>query len=175
MHIDCVFILYIKRTKWNCPRRDLLNLWSWWWSRIVELLNINYLAIRDTSGFIIKKKNVSKWLLPMTTALLRNQGLYSQSGKTSYRKISWSLDAERFGFYLSSRSEIDSHIDSHIVAEMSVKFQSNTTIITSNLAALRLQRFGGKTSYRLVNRGPELIYVFKLRIILPYTIIQYLI
>ena len=29
-----------------------------------------------------------------------NQGLYSLSGKTSYRKISWSLEAARFGFRL---------------------------------------------------------------------------
>ena len=28
------------------------------------------------------------------------QGLYSLSGKTSYRKISWSLEAARFGFKL---------------------------------------------------------------------------
>ena len=29
---------------------------------------------------------------------IQNQGLYSLSGKTSYRKISWSLEAARFGF-----------------------------------------------------------------------------
>ena len=33
------------------------------------------------------------WMLPL-------QGLYSLSGKTSYRKISWSLEAARFGFGL---------------------------------------------------------------------------
>ena len=33
-------------------------------------------------------------------------GLYSLSGKTSYRKISWSLEAARFGFKLSNHSEI---------------------------------------------------------------------
>ena len=46
-------------------------------------------------------------------------GLYSLSGKTSYRQISWSLEAAS-------------------AAEMPVKFQSDTTIATSNLAASRL-------------------------------------
>ena len=58
-----------------------------------------------------------------------NLGLYSLSGKTSYRRISWSLEAARFGFKL---------------------FQSQHPI-----SRLRdFTRFGGKTSYRLVNRGP---------------------
>ena len=35
-----------------------------------------------------------------TTVALTTQGLYSLSGKTSYRKISWSLEAARFGFKL---------------------------------------------------------------------------
>ena len=58
-----------------------------------------------------------------------NLRLYSLSGKTSYRKISWSLEAARFGFKL---------------------FQSQHPI--SRLRGFT--RFGGKTSYRLVNRGP---------------------
>ena len=37
---------------------------------------------------------------------------------------------------------------------MPVKFQCETIIITHNLAASRLHEIGGKTSYRLVNRGP---------------------
>ena len=31
---------------------------------------------------------------------IRQQGLYSLSGKTSYRKISWSLEAAKFEFRL---------------------------------------------------------------------------
>ena len=31
---------------------------------------------------------------------INNQGLYLLSGRTSYRKISWSLKAARFGFRL---------------------------------------------------------------------------
>ena len=39
-------------------------------------------------------------------AMCHYQGLYSLSGKTSYRKISWSLEAAKFGFDFSDRSEI---------------------------------------------------------------------
>ena len=79
------------------------------------------------------------------------QGLYSLSGKTSYRKISWSLEAARFGFKL---------------------FQSlwnlagTSAALLSNFRAIRplqhpisrlrdFTRFGGKTYYRLVNRTPQ--------------------
>ena len=66
----------------------------------------------------------------------------------SYGKISWSLEAARFGFKPSDRSEFDTHLGSS-AAEMPVKFQSDT------ISWLRdFTRFGGKTSYSLVNRCP---------------------
>ena len=69
----------------------------------------------------------------------RVHGLYSLSGETSYRKISWSLEATRFGFKLfqSLWNLTGMHLGSS-AAEMTVKFQSDTIIITSNLGALRL-------------------------------------
>ena len=63
------------------------------------------------------------------------QGLYSLSGKTSYRKISWSLEAAIFGFKLFQSLW---NLAGTSAAEVSVKFQSDTTIATSNLAASRL-------------------------------------
>ena len=38
-------------------------------------------------------------------------GLYLLSGKTSYRKISWSLEAARFGFGLSKALPISERYD----------------------------------------------------------------
>ena len=40
------------------------------------------------------------------TCLTQALGLYSLSGRTSYRKISWSIEVARFGFRLFNRSEI---------------------------------------------------------------------
>ena len=61
------------------------------------------------------------------------------SGRTSYRKISWSLEATRFGFKLFSVAlKFDRHLGSG-ATEMPVKFQSDKIIITSNLAASRLR------------------------------------
>ena len=58
----------------------------------------------------------------------------SLSGKTSYRTISWSLEAARFGFKLSQALKFDRHLGS-CAADMHLKFQSDTIIITSNLPA----------------------------------------
>ena len=84
------------------------------------------------------------------------QGLYSLSGKTSYRKISWSLEAARFGFKLfQSLWNLES-----TSAALLPRCLSNFRAIRPlqhPISRLRgFTRFGGKTSYRLVNRGPEL-------------------
>ena len=56
-------------------------------------------------------------------------GLYSLSGKTSYRKISWSLEAARFGFKLfQSLWNLAGTSAAAAAAEVPVKFQSDTTI-----------------------------------------------
>ena len=65
---------------------------------------------------------------------ITTQSLYSLSGRTSYLKISWSLEAARFGFILLNSLKFDRHIDRG-AAEIPIKFQSVTIIITSNLAA----------------------------------------
>ena len=59
-------------------------------------------------------------------------------------------------------------------ARMPVKFLSHTIIIASNLAASRLGRYGGKTSYRLVNRGPGLVKLISLSKSGPWTHVTYL-
>ena len=72
-----------------------------------------------------------------TGALMQSLGLYSLSARTSYRRISWSLEAERFGFRLPIALKFDRHLGSS-AAEMPVKLQRDTIIITSNLVASRL-------------------------------------
>ena len=80
-------------------------------------------------------------------------GLYSLSGKTSYHKISWSLEAARFGFRLFQ-----------LVWNLTGTSAAAPPRCLSNFIAIRslhhpisrlrdFTRFGGKTSYRLVNRG----------------------
>ena len=62
------------------------------------------------------------------------QGLYAISGKTSYRKISWSLAAARFGFRLFR--------------------------LLRPISQLRdLTRSCGKTSHRLLHRGPGSLHL----------------
>ena len=67
--------------------------------------------------------------------LNEDQGLYSLSGKTSNRMISWSLEATKFGFGLFKSLW---NLAGTCAAEMPVKFQSDAIIITPNLAASRL-------------------------------------
>ena len=66
------------------------------------------------------------------------QGLYSLSGKTSYRQISWSLEAARLSV-INDRFALkfDRHLGS-VAAEVPVKFQSNWKSLNLNLATSRL-------------------------------------
>ena len=60
-------------------------------------------------------------------------GLYSLSGKTSYRHISWSLEAARFDvIIIVSLWNLGS-----VAADVPVKFKSDCKSLNPNLAALR--------------------------------------
>ena len=81
-------------------------------------------------------------------------GLYSLSGKTSYRKISWSLEAAGFGFKL-----VQSFWNlAGTSAALLPRCLSNVRairLLQHPISRLRdFTKFGGKTSYRLVNRDP---------------------
>ena len=81
------------------------------------------------------------------------QGLYSLSGKTSYRKISWSLEAARFGFRLFQSLW---NLAGTSAAALPRCLSNVRAILPLQHPISRLRdftRFGGKTSYLLVNRG----------------------
>ena len=64
-------------------------------------------------------------------------GLYLLSGRTSNREITWRLEAVGFGFWpISITLKFDSQLSSN-AAEIPVKFQSDTIIITSDPATSR--------------------------------------
>ena len=89
-----------------------------------------------------------KYQLPEVTTCEHLLGLYSLSGKTSYRKISWSLEAARFGFKL---------FQSALLPRCLSNFRAIRPL-QHPISRLRdFTRFGGKTSYRLMNRGPDLL------------------
>ena len=79
------------------------------------------------------------------------QGLYSLSGRTYYRKISWRL---RFGLFQSLW-----HSTHYLTAAllMHVEFQSDTILITSNLACFRLHEILAVT--RLTDQWIEALKV----------------
>ena len=83
------------------------------------------------------------------------QGLYSLSGKTSYRKISWSLEAARFGFKLFQSLWNLAGTSAALLPRCLSNFRAIRPL-QHPISLLRdFTRFGGKTSYRLVNRGPS--------------------
>ena len=87
-------------------------------------------------------------------ALMWHQGLYSLSGKTSYRKISWSLEAARFGFKLFQSLWNLAGTSAAMLPRCLSNFRAIRPL-QHPISRLRdFTRFGGKTSYRLVNRGP---------------------
>ena len=85
-------------------------------------------------------------------------GLYSLSGKTSYRKISWSLDAARFGFKLFQSLWNLTGTSAALRPRCLSNFRAIRPL-QHPISWLRdFTRFGGKTSYRLVNRGPGVLF-----------------
>ena len=70
--------------------------------------------------------------------VMDGSGLYSPSGKTSYRQISWSFEAVRLDvLMIMSLWIIGNHLDS-AAAELPVLFQSDLKTMNSTLAALKL-------------------------------------
>ena len=105
------------------------------------------------------------------------QGLYSLSGKTSYRKISWSLEAAWFGFKLFQSLWNLAGTSAALLPRCLSNFRAIRPL-QHPISRLRdFTRFGGKTSYRLVNRGPELVQVTAWRLfrgkILAKTVLPY--
>ena len=84
----------------------------------------------------------------------RHQGLYSLSGKTSYRKISWSLEAARFGFKLLQSLWNLAGTSAALLPMCLSNFRAIRPLQHPISRLREFTRFGGKTSYRLVNRGP---------------------
>ena len=82
------------------------------------------------------------------------QSLYALSGKTSYRKISWSLEAARFGFKLLQWLCNLAGTSAALLPRCLSNFRAIRPL-QHPISRLRdFTRFGGKTSDRLVNRGP---------------------
>ena len=87
-------------------------------------------------------------------------GLYSLSCKTSYRKISWSLEAARFRFKLFQSLWNLAGTSATALPRCLSNFRAILPL-QHPISRLRdFTRFGGKTSYRLVNRGPEADFIF---------------
>ena len=82
------------------------------------------------------------------------QGLYSLSGRMSYGKISRSLEVARYGFKHFSSLWNLTGTSAAPLPKCLLNFRAIRSL-SHPISRLRdFARFGGKTSYRLVNRGP---------------------
>ena len=82
------------------------------------------------------------------------QGLYSLSGKTSYRQISWSLEAARLGVIMIVSLWNLTGISAALLPRCLLNFRAIGKVQTRISRLRDFTRSCGKTSYRLVNRGP---------------------
>ena len=85
-------------------------------------------------------------------------GLYSLSGRITYRKISWILKAVKLGFKLFQTALKFERPHSNSAVEMPVKFQSDMIIMISNLTALRLREIWRQDFLSLSEERPLRIY-----------------
>ena len=82
------------------------------------------------------------------------QGIYSLSGKTSYRQIPWSLEAARLGVIMIVSLWNLTGISAALLPRCLLNFKAFGKVQTRILRLRDFTRSCGKTSYRLVNRGP---------------------
>ena len=114
------------------------------------------------------------WNIPQFLYVNIILGLYLLSGRTSYRKISWSFEAAGFRFrFIQSLW----NLTGTSAAALSKRL-SNVQVVRllkHPISPLRdITRVGGKTSYRLVNRGPELLHWhWRNRVIAPVSVQQF--
>ena len=91
-----------------------------------------------------------------TDAYVRHQGLYSLSSKTSYRQISWSLEAARLGVIMIVSLWNLTGISAALLPRCLLNFRAIGKVQTRISRLRHFARSCGKTSHRLVNRGPGL-------------------
>ena len=133
-----------------------------YYSKIVFVCNVLILlkhyhvtnASQASSKFKLCALLLHQYLNCSFYSRLSLQGLYSLSGKTSYRKISWSLEAARFGFKLFQSLWNLAGTSAALLPRCLSNFRAIQTL-QDPISRLRdFTRFGGKTSYCLVNRVP---------------------
>ena len=82
------------------------------------------------------------------------QGLYSQSGKTSYPQISWSLEATRLNVIIAVSLWNLTGTSAAALPMCLLNFRAIGKVQTRISRLRDFTRSCSKTSYRLVNRGP---------------------
>ena len=166
--LDSIIVSYILII-WHRIRNDLCRINKCFHRdcgcEIDTLKNIllsKHLVLEKTAGvylllfslWISKLHRVAKASILYNNPGVVDQCLYSLSGRTSYHKISWSLEAARLGF---RRFQSFWNLTGTSTALLP-RCLSNLREIRSlyhPISRLRdFTRFGGKTSCRLVNRGP---------------------
>ena len=83
------------------------------------------------------------------------QGLYSLSGKTSYRQISWCLEASRLDVAMVVLLWNLTGTSAATLPRYLPNFRAIEKVLTRISRLRDFTRSCGRTSYRLVNRGPD--------------------
>ena len=118
------------------------------------LLSVNGVPIYSFTGFrqhTYQQYNGDPRRTPRIAVTALPLGLYSLSGKTSYCKISWSLEADRLEVIINVSFW---NLTGTSEGALPVKFKSDLKWTKKRISRLRDNtRSCCKTSYRLVNRG----------------------
>ena len=94
------------------------------------------------------------WYTALSKFNIKPLGLYSLSCKTSYRQISWSLEAARLGVIIIVALWNRRHLGS-AAADVPVKFQSDWKSLNPNLAASRLHEIWNWAWHAIDRKVPD--------------------
>ena len=110
--------------------------------------NFNFLLLR----YILygKSEHICYWL-----SFIFPQGRYSLSGKTSYRQISWNLEAVRLDVIMILSLWNLTGISAALLPGCLSNFRAIGKVYTRNPRLRDFTRSCGKTSVPIVNKGPD--------------------
>ena len=109
--------------------------------------------------FLMFSASIFRWRTGPFSFILQtkmDQGLYSLSGETPYRKISWSFEKARFGFRLFQSTENLTGTSTAPLPRCLVNLRAIQSLQHSISRLRNFARIDGTTAYRLVNRGSAL-------------------
>ena len=149
---DSPCIYYGQSRKYNKTIKTTYEIVLWLFGAIPSCCYVISRTSTYTTGIVVLKKNSNIFCVRYSPPMI--QGIYSLSGRTPYRKFSWSFEAARFGIRLFPSLWNLTGTSIGALPRCLSNFRAIQSVLQPISRLRDFARFGGKTSHYLLNRGP---------------------